>query len=210
MPKNFFRENLFYILGWLLLTIILAVFLLSHNKTASFILLNPWHHLLLDYFFRFMTFLGDGIFVISLTVLLFILKKRRLALLILSSYLVSGLGVQLLKHFIDAPRPSLFLQGSGYDSFPKGIDLLIANSFPSGHTTSAFALTASISFFSIKKKYSWLLLLGACLTGYSRIYLGQHFPEDVIAGGALGIFSTILCILLFGNLFRRMANSKIS
>lgn len=210
MPKNFFRENLFFILGWLLVTIVLAVFLLSNNKTASFILLNPWHHLLLDYFFRFMTFLGDGIFVIPLGVLLFFLKKRRLALLVLSSYLISGFGVQLLKYFIDAPRPFLFLQGSGYNNFPKGITLHTVNSFPSGHTASAFALAASVSFFSIQKKYSWLLLLGACLTGYSRIYLAQHFPEDVITGAALGVFSAIICILLFGNLFRRMANFKIS
>lgn len=204
MPKNFFRENAVFISGWLLLTVVLSVFLLSHSKTEAFILLNPLHASVLDHFFRFMTFLGDGIFIISLSVILFLFKKRKLALFILASYAVSGIFVQLLKNFVDAPRPYLYLRGSGYENFPKGITLHTVNSFPSGHTASAFALASSIAFFLAQKKAALLLLLIACLTGYSRIYLGQHFPEDVIAGAAIGVLSSIMVFLFGGTFIRRV------
>lgn len=60
-------------------------------------------------------------------------------------------------------------------------------SFPSGHTTAAFAV-ASILFFCFPKKYGTPALFLAILVGLSRIYLGVHFPSDVAAGAFIGLF----------------------
>ncbi|MCK4921460.1 MAG: phosphatase PAP2 family protein, partial [Bacteroidales bacterium] len=80
-----------------------------------------------------------------------------------------------------------------------GIELHSHHSFPSGHTATAFALFFGLSLFVKNQWYKSSLLLFATLIGYSRIYLGQHFPADVIAGSVIGIFTSIF-------LFSRLTN----
>ena len=74
-------------------------------------------------------------------------------------------------------------------------------SFPSGHTSLVFATAASLSI-ECKK---WYVILPsyayACSVGYSRIYLGVHYPTDVIVGAALGIGSAYLCHWLNRKIF---------
>ena len=65
-------------------------------------------------------------------------------------------------------------------------------SFPSGHTSSAFALATSLSlafpkWYVIAPSYMY-----ACAAGYSRMYLGVHYPSDVLAGAIVGVGSTVL------------------
>ncbi|GFI61949.1 undecaprenyl-diphosphatase BcrC [Clostridiales bacterium] len=60
-------------------------------------------------------------------------------------------------------------------------------SFPSGHTAAAFA--AAFSMYMSDRKHGILMLYGAALMGFSRIYLLVHYPLDVIAGAALGVAS---------------------
>ena len=54
-------------------------------------------------------------------------------------------------------------------------------SFPSGHTSAAFSV-ALICFWQLDKKYSWIFVLIAALIGVSRLYLGVHYPSDVLGG----------------------------
>jgi 4-amino-4-deoxy-L-arabinose transferase-like glycosyltransferase/membrane-associated phospholipid phosphatase len=93
--------------------------------------------------------------------------------------LLGETGIGMLKHWIARPRPSYgvpeahLLVGKGqYDSMP------------SSHTSIWFALTVLAARF-YPKSWKWLLPL-ACLVGYSRIYLGAHYPGDVLAGAVLG------------------------
>jgi len=92
-----------------------------------------------------------------------------------------NLGVShLLKASIDRPRP--------YDTYA---DILKksdggSGSFPSGHTSAAFATATSLSlnvpkWYIIVPAYAW-----ATSVGYSRMYLGVHYPSDVLAGALLG------------------------
>jgi membrane-associated phospholipid phosphatase len=71
-----------------------------------------------------------------------------------------------------------------------------ADSFPSGHTTSAFALATTIAIISKDKKIGLFCFILAALTGYSRIYLGQHFLEDVGFGSLLGVGTTCIYFIL--------------
>ena len=70
-------------------------------------------------------------------------------------------------------KPALFAQSNEY-------------SFPSGHASVAFA--AAVVLAHHQKKHRLLLYLWATLTAFSRIYLGKHYPLDVIVGAALGCF----------------------
>jgi membrane-associated phospholipid phosphatase len=67
------------------------------------------------------------------------------------------------------------------------------HSFPSGHTASAFALATLLSFSIKNKPIASIGLLGAaCLVGFSRTYLSQHFLVDVCAGSLIGVSSVYL------------------
>lgn len=174
-----------------------------YPRPDSFLLMNYYHAPLLDLFFKIITFAGDGWFVILMALIFFYFKKRALSFMIISSYLLSGVFVQLIKRFFPEPRPSMYFQihHIEYTKFIEGVTLHNSYSFPSGHTTSVFALAACIALFYARRRWGVFFAFLAFLVGYSRVYLGQHFPEDVFAGMFLGVVSTLLCFIWFGKTF---------
>lgn len=155
--------------------------------------MNPFHDAVLTWIFKGATWLGDGIFLIALALLLFFLKRKTSAILMVSAYVLSGIFVQILKILADARRPYYYLKDSGYAYFPEGITLHSFNSFPSGHSATIFAWAAIAAFSCKNKNYGILFWFIAIAVSYSRIYLGQHFPIDVLVGSVIGLLSAILC-----------------
>lgn len=201
------RNRLFFIL-FLVFFVIAAILLNVLSKADTFYFLNPYHNDFTTWFFIFFTWLGDGIFCIATGILLFIFKRRFVGLMILSSYAISGIIAQVLKYFVTEARPAVFLKDSDYRYFIDDVTLHNLHGFPSGHTASAFALAAVLSFSIKNKNYSILFLTAAIMVGYSRIYLAQHFLEDVIAGSVIGLISAIICWLFFDGIFRRWSGLK--
>ena len=116
-------------------------------------------------------------------------KGRMVALLGLFLLLFSDQMSYLLKLLVKRPRPCHAL---------PGVHLLAgcsrSYSFPSNHATNVFAAAAFIAYF-----YRWLLLpaLVVSLTvGFSRIYLGVHYPSDVAGGAMVGLCCAALFIFL--------------
>ena len=193
--KTIYTKSKVYLISFLLVFMGFAFFLAYYGKANSFILLNPYHSKSLDLFFSKFTFFGDGLFVVILAVILFFISKtQRLSILILISYIVSGLLAQLLKHSFNAPRPKVFFNTNTYQHFIDGVSIANCESFPSGHTTSAFALAFILAHSTNKKSFQIILLLLAISAGYSRIYLAQHFLTDVLFGAFLGTFISALTI----------------
>ena len=86
----------------------------------------------------------------------------------------------ILKYAVNRPRPYV----THPDLHPLGTES--SRSFPSGHTSSAFSIATSLSlnypkWYVIVPAYAW-----ASATGYSRMYLGVHYPTDVLTGAVLG------------------------
>lgn len=202
--KPLYQQNRGFFIGFIFFMIIAIFILAGYTKADGYILLNQWHSKALDQFFIFTTFIGDGIFVIALGIMLFFLKRRFLALMVISSFLLSGIIAQVLKFFILEPRPAIYLEKTGYPYFIDGVTLHNFHSFPSGHTTSVFALAAILSFALKNKAYSILFLLIAVFVGYSRMYLGQHFLIDVLTGSVIGMLSAIICRLYFEKVFKKI------
>ena len=81
----------------------------------------------------------------------------------------------------------------------KGIEMLHSLSFPSGHTTSAFSGALVLTYVTPKKYWGVLYLLLAIAIGYSRMYLSEHFFEDVVGGSVIGVFVTAIWVSWIDN-----------
>jgi membrane-associated phospholipid phosphatase len=105
----------------------------------------------------------------------------------------------LLKELFSHPRPFRWFQENGLDGILQTIEGVSinmgANSFPSGHTMSAFALYTFLALCLPRKRINSLILLSLpVMVGISRIYLIKHFLKDVLLGALVGV---ILAVLLY-------------
>jgi membrane-associated phospholipid phosphatase len=179
---------------WILLLSLLAVCgicLAVFSSIDLFFRLNTFHTLYLDIFFQNYTLLGDGVFSIAIFLILLLANKIPLALQVITGYLFSGIVSQIIKHLVHAPRPHAIIDNAAYPYFIEGVTLSGMNSFPSGHTTSVFALAVLLALNTTDKRISLIYLITAIITGYSRIYLGQHFLADVTTGALIGTLSAL-------------------
>lgn len=195
--RNFFAGFLFFFLIGL-------IFLLTEGKAASFLYLNPYHQTTLDTFFIYLTFLGDGLFSITIFLILLFLRRYSQAAQLMAAFLVSALVAQVLKNLFSMPRPKEFFAPGQYAYFINGVTHAGFSSFPSGHTTSIFALATLLALFEKNKKWNIGYLLGAVAVGYSRIYLGQHFLGDVLVGSFLGVSLAVFVHWLFTEKFNSL------
>ena len=205
---SLYKENRLFFFVFLLFFLASAFVLLFFSKTDGFYLLNTYHTNFLTTIFTWFTYFGDGLFCVGTGVLLFAFNKRFVSLMVLSSYAISGIIAQVLKYFIIEPRPAVYLKDSSYPYFIDDVTLHNLHAFPSGHTASAFALAAVLSFAAKNKTYSILFLVAAILVGYSRIYLAQHFLTDVLAGAIIGVLSAIICWVFFEKSFTYLLRIK--
>lgn len=193
----------YYFITVLALILAASIALLSSDKTTIHLSINAAHSPFADFFFTYWTYVGDGIFValsgIVIALILFPKYKWLPLWFGAATLLLSGAAAQLLKRFVfeDALRPSLYLsEHSLY--IVEGVEIHGNHSFPSGHTTAAFAFFAFASLFLARKNkvLQFVFALFAGLVGYSRMYLSQHFLEDVLAGMLLGSAIFILLVLV--------------
>jgi membrane-associated phospholipid phosphatase len=192
MKLNIVARNRQFFGGAFLLMVAMIVLLIFYSKADSFILLNAYHSRALDYFFMYYTNVGDGLFSLGIAVIFLSYKRFLIGFEIIAAFLLSGALVQLLKYFLPMPRPSVFLANGHYNHFIENVTLTGHASFPSGHSASVFALATILSLSDKNKNRSYLYLLLAVLVAYSRIYLGQHFLQDVFWGSTDGFISAMV------------------
>ena len=132
----------------------------------------------------FITSLGDkGMIWILATVLLLIPKKTRKAGMVSAVALLGSLlfNNMLIKNIVQRPRPYVTLEDLRI-IIPRPSEY----SFPSGHSSSSFA--AAVSFYRLlPKKLGIPAIVLAGLIAFSRLYVGVHYPTDVLAGALMGI-----------------------
>lgn len=192
-------ENKYFFVSYSVFLIagILIFLLIPFGDDVIFI--NGIHTDFFDVFFVWATFVGDGLFYL-IVLLPLALFKIRYSLIGFISFISSGLVAQILKRLFDAPRPKLFFGNAEFLHFVSSIEVYSHNSFPSGHSATAFSLFLLLSILVPNKKLGILFLICAVIVGISRIYLLQHFLIDVVGGSIAGIALTLLVAVFFQKL----------
>lgn len=154
-----------------------------------------------DILMPFVSFINNhGEVWIALSIVLMMSKNttvRRLGITTLIALALGAiLGDQVLKNIIGRQRPI----GSEFN-FNFIVDIPKSYSFPSGHTTSSFAVFGAFLFSKARYKY-WVLLL-ASLIAFSRMYLHVHYPSDILGGIILGLICGRIAFSLGKAFFRR-------
>ena len=166
---------------------------------ALFKLINSHHSAVFDVIFWSCSTFGSGWGIIPAYLLFIILKapKTRLWFILTVSaatLIAGGLLNTTMKEKVDRYRPTIyFVSPSASPPPPEAARSFEVHnigpryrdhSFPSGHTWTACAISVLMILF-FGRKYWWAFLIAAAI-GYSRIYVGVHFPSDVVVGGSLG------------------------
>lgn len=162
--------------------------------------INQLNHPITDTIFKYMTYLGDGIFA-ALIILIIFFYKIRYAVIGLIGVLGSGLFSQFLKRvvFDDHFRPSKVFETIADLHFVDGVNLYSRHSFPSGHSTTAFALFLFLAFLAPNKWMRYVCFAIALLTAFSRVYISQHFFEDIYIGSLIGFTFTYAAVIFWGS-----------
>lgn len=158
-------------------------------------------------FCKFVSFFGKGgwFFILSAFVFLFFKARRKEGLGMAFALIIGALLTNiLLKNIVARARPFNRENAPFYEWWlAAGANPEDSYSFPSGHTTAAFA--AMVAFFLLgDKRYSFTGLLFAVLMGFSRIYLIVHYPTDVLAGFVIGTVAGIAGYFLSKLCYRKI------
>ena len=151
-----------------------------------------------DLFFEYFTNAGDGLFWLLWGSLILYKRGKKYLPLLISAVIFSTLLTQISKQVIypDEPRPLQAIADQSLVHYVAGVTVHSINSFPSGHTATAFTFVLMLALFS--QSIGWLIVafVAAILVAYSRIYLGQHFPLDVGAGMLVAAGTMVLSVLV--------------
>ncbi len=170
------------------------ILLLVFSKANIHIWINQHHNLFFDSFFKYVTHLGDGRFILTLAVILSF-RKIKYGWGIILTFLTSGLLAQIFKFIFDEPRPLKYFENIYNLHLIEGVKVYTLHSFPSGHTASAFALAVCLLAISNNKFWQLIVFIYAIMVGYSRMYLSQHFLIDVWVGSIIG--TLVGCFYLY-------------
>ena len=184
-------KSLFPYLGvlkvaWFLGLILLVVW----GYEESFLVLNQYHHPLLDKVMPHFTHMGEGVLLSALVGLLLTKKDPPLIITLIAGLLMILIFIGVSKQWIfsDWMRPMAVFHDQGIAIHHVALRNWLHHSFPSGHSASAALVLGVIAFVASQRKplYGGLIAVPAILAIYSRLYIGIHFLGDILAGSAIG------------------------
>lgn len=187
-------------LVWPFALIVTAVLItrLAVSRQEAYFFINKLHTPAGDFLFPLITELGSVSAAVLISLLLLIVNRRAGAMMS-TAYLFTAAISFTLKAIIGFPRPHRYFASRLQEIyFVPGVSVLDNfRSFPSGHSVCAFTAATVLSYY-VKNKYLCPVYLAlAMLVGYSRMYMSQHFLEDVTAGATLGVFFSMVWLSIF-------------
>jgi undecaprenyl-diphosphatase len=158
-----------------------------------------------NYWLGYATWLGNGWigFPIAVVALIFLDRNVfwRNTLVLAAAGILGGIALNVIKQAFHAPRPlTVFAPDIAAGRLYVNVlfDRLYWNSFPSGHTQTAYTVATVLSWAGTRSRKmtlpaSAIFFFIASVVGVSRIYCGAHFPSDILAGAILGAGIAAAC-----------------
>ena len=159
-----------------------------------FMFFNVWgsRPIWLDRMMLGFTQIGSGIAALVIALVLFLAGDRLLSYELMLGALTLWLVVELMKFLVHRSRPFIRLDQARIVGYRA-----IGRSFPSGHTSQAFFMATLLSHqFQLGMGGTFALYAIAVLVGFTRMYVGAHYPRDVIGGAVLGSIWGVLATLV--------------
>ena len=156
---------------------------------------NPF----LDFLFQLITICGEQIVLISIISIIYWALDKKFGEYIAYSVLTSVLLNNAIKDIFKMKRP---IGEEGIRTLRE--QTATGYSFPSGHTQSASSFYGSMAIYLKNRVMYIIATVMIILIGFSRLYLGVHYPKDVIVGGILGVLTSLICYKLYNRVENKM------
>ena len=190
--KETLKANKYFLLPHLMVLLVFSALLLTYNKAELHLLSNNFNTPYFDQFFRYATYLGDGI-VVAIVAVALLFVRFRYAIGFLIGTLITSAIVHLFKKVLlpDMYRPSKYFELFEETKLHliEGVNLHSLQSFPSGHTATAFSIFFFLALIVNSKSSKFGMFLLAILVAYSRVYISQHFLIDITVGSVIAVIA---------------------
>ena len=165
--------------------------ILRHIQSIS----NPFF----DFLFQLITICGEQIVLIVIISIIYWALDKKFGEYIAYSVLTSVLLNNAVKDIFKMKRP---IGEEGIRTLRE--KTATGYSFPSGHTQSSASFYGAMAIYLKKKAMYIIATIMIILIGFSRLYLGVHYPKDVIVGGILGVLTSLICYKLYNRFENKM------
>jgi len=176
---------------WGVYTLVLGIAVVCTDKLDLHRAMHLYTSPLLDRIMSGLTHVADGLVPTAVALVMLAFRDLRAFLMVGLSCGGSAIIVQILKRTFVHDRPFMYKAELGDMHWVEGIDLHHHLSFPSGHATAAFSMCFALAVLAGRRLWGYLLGLLAVALAYTRVYISQHFTEDILAGAAIGTLTTL-------------------
>jgi membrane-associated phospholipid phosphatase len=197
------KSNFFYIGAFISACIFLVVHYLQ-GPIEAVLRTNGMHNPVLDYFFKYLTMIGEWLGILVCAVVILIKRKWKWFVPLATLNIVAGIISYLLKHhvFMNSFRPRKVLNNDSLIHFVEGVSVNTDFSYPSGHTLTIMAVSCFMAMVLRHHLGAQIAVLVFCLlAAISRVYLFQHFYIDIASSIFIGISVNGLLLYFFRSYF---------